>query len=540
MSDNIRGALSVGTSTGEIIYLAAGNNFYKLSQSENNTLSSTLLGTFDGAAFASDSEEVEIFLFAEKVCILAGGEYFVYDGATFSVVEGYSPLIMKNTTSLGVGEEYERVNLLTNKARIRFITDGTSREYRINLPVASVDAVYFNGTKLASSEYSVYTRSNYTSVNTTSVYSSSATENDLLMVCFTLDQTSERSRVTSCKKAVVYGGDTDSRVFFWNGNEISTIFPSEPVDAENGQSISYDYFPVGTPVSVGEGNLPVSGTCRQFDRLAIFTADSAYYTYPKDEGVVNNIRRFSFPILPLNSDIGASEKGGAILVENEPYSLSRGSLYKFKSTSVRDERLAIRIEPPSSFKFTSDSVNNMKLYANKLRGELWCYDQGGVAVYNARNECWYRFTGFDADRIFTFGGEAAYYKGKKLFIPTSSYSDVGLNFDAYVESYLLDLENAFERKNIKKFGVVIGPSDESRSVTVKLTADCGVYPSNDTSETAHDLRIRETQFSSPPSDLPTVFTLRSGLRRVRHFKLKISSPPDGKYAQIREFSVTTV
>lgn len=521
MPYKIRGALSVSTAEADMIYIVAGTRLYRLTMGSDGSFTPLSLGVLSDAVFESDTEQVEIFMFTGKICVLAGGEYYVYDGSTLSKVSGYIPLIMKNVDNLGNGEEYERVNMLTNKVRMRFIVDGTSREHRIDLSVASVDAVYIGSTLLTSEEYSCSIGANYTTVTTTHSYSFSGSDNDLLQVYFTLNKTDERSRVTSCTKAAIYGGDTDSRVFLWGGSEGASMFPSEPSDAENGQSISYDYFPTDTALTVGDGNQPICGVCRQFDRLAIFTGDSAYYTYPHDDGIVNEIRRYSFPILPLNSDIGATEAGGAVLVENEPYSLCRNSLYKFKSTSVRDERLAIRIEPPEYLGFSS-GVDSLKLYADKLRGELWCYDSEKAAIYNARKGCWYLFEGFTCDRIFTFLGEAAYFKAKKIYLSTDAATDLGNSFNAYCESGWLDLGNAFSHKDIQSFGVVIGSSSSSRSASVTLSADCGVFPDNDTSSASHPLRTFTASFTAPPSDSPSVFTSRANLRRVHHLKLKLS------------------
>ena len=245
-------------------------------------------------------------------------------------------------------------------------------------------------------------------------------------------------------------------------------------------------------------------------------------------------------MLPLNSDVGATKAGGAVLVENEPYSLSRNSLYRFKSTSIRDERLAIRVEPPAYLGFTTEQTEAMKLYVNKLRGELWCYGVGnGVAVYNARRDCWYSFSGFDAAEIFTFQGEPAYFKDMKLYLTnTSVYADSGTKYSAYCESGWLDLGDAFGLKTIKSFGVSIGESSQARSAIVTLTADCGVYPENDSSAEAHPLRVVENVFNAPPADSPTSFRVRGRLGRVAHLKVRVAAGSDGLGLVLREFAVT--
>lgn len=531
----LRGAISVGTSEGDLIYAVAGSTLYRLLPGE--TLSPESIGSLTGAAFSSDSDRVEMFMFAGKLCILAGGEYFVSDGASLERVGGYVPLIAKNINHLGVGESFERLNLLTNQVRARFIADGTTHDYTLNYKIVSVDAVYVAGTLIPASEYTVSIYSSYATLRTSAVYSSPNAE-DIVEIFFTLNRTSQRSRVTSCTKAAVYGGDTDSRVFLYGGSEQSTLFPSEPSGADDRQTISYDYFPAGAQMTVGDGNLPVCGAVRQFDRLAVFTGESAFYTYPHDDGLQNGIRRFSFPILPLNSDVGATMLGGAVLVENEPYSLSQSSLYRFKSTSVRDERLAIRVEPPAYLGFDPNTTGEFRLYVNKLRGELWCYRENSIAIYNARRDCWYGFTGIDADYIFSYKGEAAFFKGAELMLFDSSlHSDLGAPFQAVCESGWLDLGSAFEKKTLRSFGVTVGASGSERSLNVSLTADCGIFPASDPSRTAHSLRSASGEFAAPASDSPTVFTSRCRLGRVSHVRLKITAKPDGNPLELREFAI---
>ena len=539
----IRGALTVPTADSEVIYLVSGSELYRVTFTDG-TPSAESLGTLTGAVFMSPTERAELFMFAGKLCVLAGGEYFSYSEASgLAKVEGYVPLIQRNRNNLGVGTDYERINLLTNKVRATYIADGSSRDYRITGGVVSVDAVYVRGNKLvAGTDYTVRTAGIYTYVTTVSTYSGVSGDNELLEIYYTLSKSNERSRVTSCTHAVAYGGDTDSRIFLWGGDEIASVFPSEPSGAKEGQSISFDYFPVGTPITVGDGNLPVCGACRQFDRLALFTSESAYYTYPHDDGLVNTIRRFSYPVMPLNSDIGATKNGGAVLVENEPYSLSRNSLYRFKSTTIRDERLAIRVEPPAYMGFTTAQTEAMRLYVNKLRGELWCYGAGdGIAVYNARLGCWYRFEGFEADEIFSYGGEPAYFSDTKLYLSSDTvFADNGVRFTAYCETGWLDLGDAFDLKTIKDFGISVGGSKQQRAATVTLTADGGVYPTTDSATGAHPLRVVVNDFSAPPSDSPTVFKVRGRLGRVSHLKVKIAAASDGKALILREFAVTTV
>ena len=141
----IRGALTVPTADSEIIYLVSGSSLYRVTFTDG-TPSAESLGTLTGAVFMSPTERAELFMFAGKLCVLAGGEYFSYSSDSgLKKVEGYVPLIYRSCNHSGVGTPFERINLLTNKVRAGYIADGSSREYQINGQVASVNAVYVRG-----------------------------------------------------------------------------------------------------------------------------------------------------------------------------------------------------------------------------------------------------------------------------------------------------------------------------------------------------------------------------------------------------------
>ena len=541
MPYKIRGALAVSTADADQIYVVAGSRLYKLTMGSDGVLSNLTLGTLSGAVFSSDTERAEVFMFAGRVCVLAGGEYFSSDGSTVSKVDGYIPLIQKNTNSLGKGEAYERINLLTNKVRMRFIADGSTREFRINYPVASVDAVYVGGTLLTpESDYTVNIHSTYTLVTTALAYAVHDSDKDILQIYFTISKTNERKRVTSCTHSVPYGGDTDSRIFLWGGNEIANIFPSEPSDAENSLTASFDYFPVGSQITVGNDSQAVYGVCCFSDKLAAFTSGSSYLISPRNDGEVNGINQVSFTLSTLCADYGTTENGGVIAVGNNLYFINRDALYCLSQSSVGGTYSVVRIELPEFIGITADTIAATKFFIDVKRNELWLYGNGnGVAIYSTKLGCWYSFTVYKALGSFTFQGEPAYFKDKKLYLAnTSVYTDGGTKYSAYCESGWLDFGDASKLKRIKRIAISVDASKTSRSLTAKLTADCGVYPENDTSTEAHALRTAETIFTAPPADSPTTFKTRGRLGRVSRLKITITSAADGTALTLREFSVT--
>jgi len=467
----VRGAISVREDDGDVIYAVSGGYLFRYV-----TGTPVLIGALEGAAFESDAEQVEMFFFAGRLYILGGGDYYRYDGSTVSRVDGYIPLIRRFASATNGGTEYERQNLLTNRVRMRLCPDSSSTQFRLWGNVASVEAVYLRGVLMSTANYTVSINAGVAYVKFGATYIGYG--DDGIEVWYTLAEPSRRAEIISCRHAAVYGGDTDTRVFLYGGNRPAVIFPTDPTDADATPQISGEYFPVGGEITVGDGNLYVSGAVRQFDRLAIFTEDGAFYTYPKEGVTEAGLTRYTFPILPLNSDVGASKSGGAVLVENEPFALNENGLFRFKSTTVRDERLAVLVEAPNFAGMNREFMAGCSLYVNRLRGELWCIGDGSpgsthVAVYNARLDVWYRFSGFRPDFMFTHASDAAFVSGKDVFrFAEGLTNDAGTGFDAVYESGPLELASPFERKTLYEFGVAVSRA-VGASVGVMLGSDSG-------------------------------------------------------------------
>ena len=94
-------------------------------------------------------DETTFFSFDEKVYVMNGHEYKVWDGETFKDVDGYIPKVMISTKPNGSGTLYEQINLLTGKKHQTFNGDGTTKEYQlIEKQITSVDKVIVNTVEL--------------------------------------------------------------------------------------------------------------------------------------------------------------------------------------------------------------------------------------------------------------------------------------------------------------------------------------------------------------------------------------------------------
>ena len=81
--------------------------------------------------------------------IVDGKNFLVYDGESFSAVreKAYVPVVYVHRTPCGGGQPYEQVNILTDKRKESFISDGESIEYllsRKNVGEGPVSALIFS------------------------------------------------------------------------------------------------------------------------------------------------------------------------------------------------------------------------------------------------------------------------------------------------------------------------------------------------------------------------------------------------------------
>ena len=102
--------------------------------------------TEDGAENIGDilDAPTTFFGFGDKLYILNGSEYLVWDGIGYvETVGGYVPVIVTASAPGGGGTTLEPVNMLTGKRRVRFSADGTAKVYQLpEKNVTSIDFVF--------------------------------------------------------------------------------------------------------------------------------------------------------------------------------------------------------------------------------------------------------------------------------------------------------------------------------------------------------------------------------------------------------------
>lgn len=74
------------------------------------------------------------FVYDNKLYVLDGKEYYVYDGTEIKLAEGYIPTTSISRSPSGGGTVYEDVNLLNSYRKNSFVSDGKATEYFLDVP----------------------------------------------------------------------------------------------------------------------------------------------------------------------------------------------------------------------------------------------------------------------------------------------------------------------------------------------------------------------------------------------------------------------
>lgn len=153
------------------------------------------------------------FIYNNLLFIKDGINYLEYDGTTLSNVEGTIPLTTIGRKPSGGGTQYQDINLLSDKRKNSFWSDGTSTDYHLDATGISNSGVkvWINDVEQSSSTYSVDAPNGVISFNTAPV---AAIDEDNVVIQFTKVVSGYANKILKCTLATMF----DNRVFF-SGNQ---------------------------------------------------------------------------------------------------------------------------------------------------------------------------------------------------------------------------------------------------------------------------------------------------------------------------------
>jgi hypothetical protein len=407
------------------------------------------------------------FTFADKLYILNGHEYKVWDGTTLADVVGYIPTIAISTPPEGGGTPYEQINLLTPKKKQLFSGNGTAKDFQLaESDLDSIDKVVVDGVEqTVNDDYTIdltagkvsftteptnntdnveiqWTKHNWKEVEDSQQFTGDGEE-----LIFQLRETG----LESIDKVTVEGIETNdytadlvegtvtfntaptgnieiswtkkidqnrpminqcrAAVLFGGENDTRVHFWGNS-DYKNRRftsgitldnSSGAEYFPANSHADIGSFETAITAIIRQYDRMIILKERAAYYSYYE---LVEDIG--SFPVYPLNGSIGNVAFNQAQLIQNNPVSIFSG-VYEWVATAVRDERNAVYISKRVQPSLDEVDLAQAITYDYEYKGEYWLCVGKIVWVFNYRNGTWYKFELADTPTCFLVIDKELYF-----------------------------------------------------------------------------------------------------------------------------------
>lgn len=365
------------------------------------------------------SGKAEFFYFKDCIYLIDGNNIYRLRDSYAISIKGYVPLFGKNWDVGYPGQINEPLNILHRHARITYrVGESVSAYLPTMYPVATIDALYKNGSLVDPSEYSFDTRFN------TITLPGLVTGDELeANVTFEEDENHSqlRDELLSSRCASVFGGINSNRLFLWGGSAKNKIFTSLYVD-EQSVAISNDrypgsgplYFVDGSSFVVGDGRYNIKAVTRHFDRLLILTDGDAWIANSTTTGLEE------FPIMSVNSNIGCSPEQAVALVGNDPISVGRHAIYRWTSdTDEYNECNAYPISAPISDMIDESFYKNARVFYHRKHDEVWFSDpspDGYVWIYSPKKDAWFRFDGIGATDFFDADGEVGFTDGYGIYV----------------------------------------------------------------------------------------------------------------------------
>ena len=227
--------------------------------------------TEDGAENIGDilDAPTTFFGFGDKLYILNGSEYLVWDGIGYvETVGGYVPVIVTASAPGGGGTTLEPVNMLTGKRRVRFSADGTAKVYQLpEKNVASIDFVFVEKAEVTTG----FTVDK--AAGTVTFTEAPAQGSNNVEVFYNVANTL-RAKIEKMRFSEFFNGASDTRVFLYGDGSNKAYYCGV---TETGEA-SAEYFPDLYEVQIGTANTPITAMSRHYSKLLVFKPEAVYAT----------------------------------------------------------------------------------------------------------------------------------------------------------------------------------------------------------------------------------------------------------------------
>lgn len=312
------------TDTGRTMIIHAGDTLYKVRLNLD-----TYLPIADSQAVLMtgllSGGRTQGFYLNGKLYLLTGREYIVYDGKAAKAVgddTAYCPLTSYLRKPTGGGEAYEKVNMLSKWRRNRFIGDGSSTTFQLDVTgldsgMTPTATYYITGENIPVSSYDA-AKGTVTFKSAPKAPENPGTSNIEVKFAKT---TSDREKILGCTIFAIYGLDGSGDRVFVSGNSkyANTEWFSGLTDPT--------YFPDINYSVVGSSDFPIMCYLKAQGELLIIKQDN------RQEGTIwhhagtisNNVA--TFPLKEGVPGYGAVARYSAANLNDDPLYLSPRGVY---------------------------------------------------------------------------------------------------------------------------------------------------------------------------------------------------------------------
>lgn len=372
---------------------------------------------------------VKIFAFNGKLWVMSRVNTVCFDSGEFKAQTPYIPKVIMGAAPSGGGDEFENINLLTNKRRIDYSADGEATAYQLPNEVVGIDKITIDG-----EEVSVTGAGSWNAATKVYTFNTAPVKGvgnvEFTYSSYAADSEKSRLEIMSMPLVEAFNGATDTRLFFGGKGNICYYTGV----TESGEATPM-YFPSMNYVSVDMTGAGVTGLVRHYSRLLVFTRDGTYALSYEPVTLPGGTVTAGFYLRAVNKEFGSDILGQIQTVDNYPRTITDDGVYEWRITdSYNDERYAKRVSGRVKNYLDNADIQKIVTCDDSLSKTYYVFlndDAGTVLVnrYGIGKEniwCVYRSDlATDVKHAFLFNGVVHFSTGAEVF----SLSGTG-NYDA--------------------------------------------------------------------------------------------------------------
>lgn len=464
------------------------------------------------------NQAVSFFVMNDKCYIMDGVNYLVYDGTTVSAVVPYIPTltISGKPGVLATGTLLEDFNLLGAGFKETYSGDGTLKDFALSLKPIDATPVIVKMNNVVQTLTTHYTVNTTTGIITFVTAPPVGTNNVEITAYKT--QVDFPNRIKKCTFNVLFGGSNDTRVFVGGnpefGNQIWRLGLNDPT-----------YAPENGFYKVGSDSDKVQGFSKQYDYLVIEKERSKWLMHYEIQG-----GEPTFPLKPINDQVGTFARGTIQTVENNPVSLDRTGVYMLMASTVRDERNVQHISTNVDERLLSEPNLDEAVSVDYDR-KYWIAVNGNVYIYDYSFNEWYLYDNINASGFIEINGELYFSSSAEGLVyrfykesDTAPFSDDGEPIVAYWKSKYFVFGADELKKLVEKVFLTLKPDNRTSAdvyyISNKKASDLIKTIRMDTYDMS-DLDFNYYSFLT--SDFPQEAMLKIKAKKVTHFQLIIEN-----------------